>query len=168
VRHVRTPGFTQTAAIERPRSRGNRSYRSTVAFVCAGPSGTTASAVRSHPPEDLPPLHPGEKQPKHQERGGALEERLEARAEEFECAGAEVSDEGPLYEAFPEMGQKIGGNRFGADGRKRPRLALPAPDATKNGIPFNQPIRVGGWELIFRPGRNAGDLPALVHALPLE
>ena len=40
--------------------------------------------------------------------------------------------------------------------------------AIKNGIPFNQPIRVGGWELIFRPGRNAGDLPALVHALPLE
>jgi hypothetical protein len=40
--------------------------------------------------------------------------------------------------------------------------------ATKNGIPYNQPIRVGGWELIFRPGRAAGDLPALVHALPLE
>ena len=86
----------------------------------------------------------------------------------MEDAGAEVSDEGLLDEAFPEMGQKIGSNRVGADDRKRPRPALPAPDATKNGIPFNQPIRVGGWELIFRPGRNAGDLPALVHALPLE
>ena len=41
-------------------------------------------------------------------------------------------------------------------------------EATSNGITFNQPLRVGGWELIFRPGRNAGDLPALVHALPLE
>jgi len=47
----------------------------------------------------------------------------------MEDAGAEVSDEGLLDEAFPEMGQKIGGNQVGADGRKRPSPALPAPDA---------------------------------------
>jgi hypothetical protein len=40
--------------------------------------------------------------------------------------------------------------------------------ATKNGIAFNQPIRIGGWQLVFRPGRNVGDLPALIEALPLE
>lgn len=49
----------------------------------------------------------------------------------MEDAGAEVSDEGALDEAVPEMGNQIGGNRVGADDHKRPRPALPAPDAIK-------------------------------------
>ena len=64
----------------------------------------------SHPQEDLPPVHPGEEQPEHEEDRGAFQQRLEARAEALECAGAEVGDEGPLDEALPEMGQKIGGD----------------------------------------------------------
>ena len=64
----------------------------------------------SHPQEDLPALHPGEEQPEHQERGGALQQRLEARAEALECAGAEVGDEGALDEALPEMGNQIRGD----------------------------------------------------------
>ena len=35
-----------------------------------------------------------------------------------------------------------------------------------NGVPFNQIIQVGGWELKFAPPRMLGDLPALIHALP--
>jgi hypothetical protein len=88
-----------------------------------------ADASPSHPQKDLPLVHPGEEQPENEEDRGALEQRLEAGSEDMEDAGAEVSDEGPLDEALPEMGQKIGSNRVGADGRKRPRPALPAPDA---------------------------------------
>jgi filamentous hemagglutinin len=38
--------------------------------------------------------------------------------------------------------------------------------ATQNGIPYNQLINVGGWELKFAPPRQPGQLPALIHALP--
>ena len=41
-------------------------------------------------------------------------------------------------------------------------------EATKGGVRYNEKIIVGGWELIFRQPRNAGELPVLVHALPLE
>ncbi len=40
--------------------------------------------------------------------------------------------------------------------------------ATRNGIDFSQAIRIGGWELRFARPRNPGNLPALIHALPLE
>ena len=35
-----------------------------------------------------------------------------------------------------------------------------------SGVPFNQIIQVGGWELKFSPPRKLGDLPALIDALP--
>ena len=38
--------------------------------------------------------------------------------------------------------------------------------ATQNGIPYNQLINVGGWELKFAPPRQVGQLPAVIHALP--
>ena len=71
----------------------------------------------------------------------------------MEDAGAEVSDEGALDEAVPEMGNQKGGNRVGADDRKRPRPALPAPD-------FDDPVE-GGQEPETRPatGRNPSQRP---------
>jgi len=41
-------------------------------------------------------------------------------------------------------------------------------EATRGGVRFDEIIRVGGWELRFARPRNPGDLPALIHALPLE
>ncbi|WP_220454550.1 hypothetical protein, partial [Ralstonia solanacearum] len=38
--------------------------------------------------------------------------------------------------------------------------------ATQQGVPYNQLINVGGWELKFTPPRQSGQLPALIHALP--
>lgn len=38
--------------------------------------------------------------------------------------------------------------------------------ATKNGVPFNQLLTIGGWELKFAAPRTVGQLPALIHALP--
>jgi filamentous hemagglutinin len=38
--------------------------------------------------------------------------------------------------------------------------------ATQGGVPYNQLINVGGWELKFAPPRQPGLLPALIHALP--
>jgi RHS repeat-associated protein len=38
--------------------------------------------------------------------------------------------------------------------------------AIKNGIPYNQLITIGGWELKFVAPRAADQLPALIHALP--
>jgi filamentous hemagglutinin len=38
--------------------------------------------------------------------------------------------------------------------------------ATQNGVPYNQILNVGGWELKFAPPRQAGQLPSLIHALP--
>lgn len=38
--------------------------------------------------------------------------------------------------------------------------------ATQGGVPYNQLINVGGWELKFAPPRQPGQLPALIHALP--
>jgi hypothetical protein len=38
--------------------------------------------------------------------------------------------------------------------------------ATKNGVPYNQLINIGGWELKFAPPRQQGQLPSLIHALP--
>jgi|GEM_PF-5517447 len=40
--------------------------------------------------------------------------------------------------------------------------------ATANGVPYSGMVKVGGWELVFRPAREAGQLPALVHALPIR
>ncbi|WP_367305222.1 hypothetical protein [Burkholderia multivorans] len=37
--------------------------------------------------------------------------------------------------------------------------------ATQGGVPYNQLIKVGGWELKFSPPRQPGQLPALIHAL---
>jgi RHS repeat-associated protein len=37
--------------------------------------------------------------------------------------------------------------------------------ATRQGVQYGQMIRVSGWELIFQAPRQAGQLPALVHAL---
>jgi filamentous hemagglutinin len=38
--------------------------------------------------------------------------------------------------------------------------------ATQGGVPYNQLLNVGGWELKFAPPRQPGQLPALIHALP--
>jgi filamentous hemagglutinin len=38
--------------------------------------------------------------------------------------------------------------------------------ATQNGVPYNQLINVGGWELKFAPPRQPGQLPALIPAVP--
>lgn len=38
--------------------------------------------------------------------------------------------------------------------------------ATQNGVPYNQLMNVGGWELKFAPPRQPGQLPSLIHALP--
>jgi hypothetical protein len=46
-------------------------------------------------------------------------------------------------------------------------LQAAVESATRNGVPFGQLIRVGGWELKFAPPRGPGQLPALIHALPL-
>jgi len=39
-------------------------------------------------------------------------------------------------------------------------------EATSNGITYGTMQNVGGWELMFSPARQAGQLPALIHALP--
>jgi RHS repeat-associated protein len=38
--------------------------------------------------------------------------------------------------------------------------------ATTNGVAYDTLLNEAGWELIFQPARQAGDLPALIHALP--
>lgn len=38
--------------------------------------------------------------------------------------------------------------------------------AIEGGVPYNQLINVGGWELRFAAPRAAGQLPALIHAMP--
>lgn len=38
--------------------------------------------------------------------------------------------------------------------------------ATKNGVIYNQIMNVGGWELKFAMPKAAGQLPALIHAMP--
>lgn len=40
--------------------------------------------------------------------------------------------------------------------------------AGRQGIHYEQVMRVGGWELIFSQARQAGQLPVLKHALPLS
>jgi len=40
--------------------------------------------------------------------------------------------------------------------------------ATKNGVTYDEILRVGGWELKFGAPRSAGQLPVLFHALPLH
>lgn len=40
--------------------------------------------------------------------------------------------------------------------------------ATKNGVIYDQIMTVGGWELKFGAPRQAGQLPALFHALPIQ
>ena len=40
--------------------------------------------------------------------------------------------------------------------------------AMRDGVPIGQELRVGGWQLEFRAPREAGQLPALIHAIPLE
>jgi hypothetical protein len=40
--------------------------------------------------------------------------------------------------------------------------------ATKNGIEYNKLITIGGWELKIMQSRKVGELPALIHALPIE
>lgn len=37
--------------------------------------------------------------------------------------------------------------------------------AQKQGIKYNKMINVGGWELVFSPAREAGQLPVIKHAL---
>lgn len=39
--------------------------------------------------------------------------------------------------------------------------------ATQGGVPYNQLLNVGGWELKFAPPRQPGQIPALIHALPV-
>ena len=38
-------------------------------------------------------------------------------------------------------------------------------EAAKTGYTYNVPIKVGNWELIFSPARQAGQLPVIKHAL---
>ena len=38
--------------------------------------------------------------------------------------------------------------------------------ATANGVPYGKLLNVGGWELKFGAPQQAGQLPALIHALP--
>jgi hypothetical protein len=40
--------------------------------------------------------------------------------------------------------------------------------AVQQGITYGQPMRIGRWELIFGPPRQAGQLPVIYHALPRE
>jgi filamentous hemagglutinin len=39
-------------------------------------------------------------------------------------------------------------------------------ESIKNGITYDKLLEIGGWELRFSPAREAGQLPALIHALP--
>lgn len=38
-------------------------------------------------------------------------------------------------------------------------------EAATKGYTYNVPIRLGNWELIFSPARQAGQLPVVKHAL---
>ncbi len=38
----------------------------------------------------------------------------------------------------------------------------------EEGVPYNQLINAGGWELKFAPPRVDGQLPALIHAMPVK
>lgn len=38
--------------------------------------------------------------------------------------------------------------------------------ATENGVTYGTLLNEGGWELMFSPVRQAGQLPALIHAFP--
>ncbi|MCG1054348.1 hemagglutinin repeat-containing protein [Mycetohabitans sp. B5] len=40
--------------------------------------------------------------------------------------------------------------------------------AAQNGITYNQLLNIGGWELKFAPPRQIGQLPVLIHALPIN
>jgi hypothetical protein len=40
--------------------------------------------------------------------------------------------------------------------------------ASKQGIVYGQAVRIGGWELTFAAPRQAGQLPSLIHALPIK
>jgi hypothetical protein len=40
--------------------------------------------------------------------------------------------------------------------------------ASRQGIVYGQAVRIGGWELTFAAPRQAGQLPALIHALPIK
>ena len=37
--------------------------------------------------------------------------------------------------------------------------------ATQNGITYNQKMTAGGWDLVFAPPRQPGQLPSIIHAL---
>jgi filamentous hemagglutinin len=39
-------------------------------------------------------------------------------------------------------------------------------ESIKSGITYDKLLEIGGWELKFSPAREAGQLPALIHALP--
>ncbi|MFN3688934.1 hypothetical protein [Salinarimonas sp.] len=39
---------------------------------------------------------------------------------------------------------------------------------TTQPIRYNELLNVGGWELLFAPPRNPGQLPAVIHALPIR
>lgn len=38
--------------------------------------------------------------------------------------------------------------------------------ATANGVQYGKLLNIGGWELKFGAPQQAGQLPALIHALP--
>lgn len=40
--------------------------------------------------------------------------------------------------------------------------------ATAQGIPYGQDVREGDWELEFSPPRHPGQLPVLMHAVPIR
>jgi filamentous hemagglutinin len=40
--------------------------------------------------------------------------------------------------------------------------------ATSKGIPYDKLTTVGGWEMKFGRPRAEGQLPALIHALPVQ
>lgn len=46
-------------------------------------------------------------------------------------------------------------------------LQLAVEAATVNGMTYNRLMTVGGWELKFAAPRAEGQLPALIHALPV-
>ncbi|AYD05279.1 RHS repeat-associated core domain-containing protein [Neorhizobium sp. NCHU2750] len=44
------------------------------------------------------------------------------------------------------------------------KLRAAVGSATQGGVPYGGLVNAGGWELLFSPARQAGQLPALIHA----
>jgi hypothetical protein len=69
--------------------------------------------------------------------------------------------------AYSRLGGGLGADMVGLESQLQLNsLQAAIGQATSNGVSYGTLIRQGGWELMFSPARQAGQLPVLKHALP--